>query len=89
MPYTCPVCGYPHLEEQPHHPGAGGSDEICPSCGTQFGYHDGANDDLVWRTKRHEVLRRKWIAGGMKWHSKVDPVPGDWKPETQLRNIEP
>jgi len=60
---TCPVCGYPKLREPPYTAESGGSFEICPSCGIQFGYMD-ARDDL-----REEVYRRwreAWEAGERK-----------------------
>lgn len=70
--YVCPVCGYDGLARAPYYPDEWGSpsDEICPSCGTQFGYHDaGTRYDTVKRAARHEQLRAKWIAGGMRWWS--------------------
>lgn len=64
--WTCPVCEYDRLRHPPenHH--------ICPSCGTQFDYDDGA--------KTHAELRAEWIAGGRKWWSeanKPEVLPGD------------
>jgi hypothetical protein len=38
--FVCPVCGYPGLEEDPRPAIGGGSFEICPSCGFQFGVSD-------------------------------------------------
>ena len=69
--YTCPVCGYNHLEDPPM------DDEICPSCGTQFGYHD--------HKKTHQQLRLLWIKKRAPWHSKVDTKPVNWNPIRQLR----
>jgi hypothetical protein len=54
--YTCPVCYYDKLDDPPDH-----SFEICPSCGTEFGYTD-------FNTS-HEQLRNEWVAGGKKWWS--------------------
>lgn len=81
---TCPVCGYPELDEPPYYPGgtAGallGSHEICPSCGYEFGYTD---DDLGIS---HEEWRKRWIARGMPWRSSVRPPPPGWDPAAQLR----
>lgn len=70
MPYTCPVCGYDNLEDPPSH------HEICPSCGTQFGYHD--------FTRSHESLRLAWISKHMPWHSAVDEKPVGWNALVQL-----
>ena len=41
--HRCPVCGYRKLREKPRTYDGGGSFEICPSCGFQFGVSD---DDL-------------------------------------------
>ena len=68
--YTCPVCGYPQLPAQP------ANYEICPSCGTEFDYHD-AN-------KSHSELRAAWISQGASWHSKVVAAPRGWNATQQL-----
>jgi len=69
--YDCPVCGFDGLGKAPYYPDDwGGADEgvICPSCGTQFGYHDGAGGhDTTKRAARHALLRQEWIAKGMRW----------------------
>jgi rubredoxin len=70
MIYTCPVCGFNKLEDPP------ANDEICPSCGTQFGYHD--------FTRSHAELRVRWLANGALWHSRVDPQPPNWNGIRQL-----
>src|SRR3990172_820952 len=62
--FVCPVCGFPNLTEQPRHADGGASDEICPSCGFQFGYDD---DD---RGIGFEEWRQDWIKRGMPWSSK-------------------
>lgn len=58
--YTCPVCDYDKLRENP-------SDqlyEICPQCGTEFGYDD-------FNTS-HAELRQRWIAAGrVFWRDRV------------------
>jgi rubredoxin len=82
--YSCPVCGYPELEESPYYPSDQpgvllGSHEICPSCGYEFGY---ADDDLGIS---HEEWRKKWISTGMRWRSSVRPPPPGWDPVKQLR----
>lgn len=79
--YVCPVCGFPGLTEEPRHADGGSSDEICPSCGFQFGY----DDDLQGIT--FEAWRRKWIQQGMRWSSVGIPRPARWNPEVQLRNL--
>lgn len=70
--YICPVCGY-WLDDPP-------SDfNICPSCGTEFGYHD--------RNASLESLRAAWLRGGAKWWSTVDPVPLGWDGFTQVSEL--
>jgi|SRR5215213_2115739 len=71
MKYTCPVCGYDNLEDAP------ANFEICPSCGTEFGYND--------ITVSHQFLGEQWIKRGMHWHSRVTPRPIGWDPIKQLK----
>lgn len=85
MTYICPVCGYQHLHEQPRGEKTGGSQEICPSCGIQFGYDDEAGGDPVRRLEVYERWRRDWIASGMKWQMEGHPQPANWNPVEQLR----
>lgn len=74
MTYTCPVCGNDQLDE----PAA--RFNICPACGTEF-----ENDDDMFT---HAELRQRWIANGAKWWSEYDPIPMNWSPVSQLRNID-
>jgi hypothetical protein len=79
---ACPVCGFEPLtapawdDDEP-------SFDICPSCGTQFG-HDDAADDALARTNRHARLRTAWVANGCPWYSKSRTAPTDWDPQQQL-----
>ena len=57
--YVCPVCDYPGLLE-PAWVDDVGSQEICPRCGTQFGYDDAAGGDSERRALRHQELRAQW-----------------------------
>ena len=79
--YICPVCGFPNLTEPPHYADGGASDEICPSCGFQFGYDD--DDQGI----TFEEWRRSWIERGMPWTSRGIARPVDWDAKAQLRNI--
>ena len=76
--FMCPVCGYEYLEEKPYDKQGNASFEICPSCGTEFGYDD-AN-------KSNKDLRAKWIKNGKNWWSK-SPTPKNWDPDQQLENL--
>ena len=80
MKHTCPVCGYPKLKEAPRTQHGGGSYEICPSCGFQFGVSD---DD---RGFTYEQWRVKWQADGMKWSSERK-IPRGWNPTAQVAKI--
>ena len=79
---TCPVCGFPYLLE-PAWTDDEPSDEICPCCGTHFGYDDFAQT-AADRAIRHEELRNQWIANGQPWFSKSRTPPPTWNPAAQL-----
>jgi hypothetical protein len=74
----CPVCGFHGLDEPAYNSFGCPSFEICPSCGTEFGYDDAK--------KSHESLRDEWIAKGMPWWADDKPAP-DWDPVQQLRSL--
>ena len=67
---ACPVCGFPGLSR----PAAGW--EICPCCGTEFGYDD-AN-------RSYAELRRRWIEDGCEWFALSCPAPEGWNAQEQL-----
>lgn len=90
MKYICPICGYSELDEAPlnyikdgfrYYSYVNGAPtyEICPCCGTEFGYGD--------YEKSWEELRKIWIKKGMKWHSKYKNTPKNWDPKKQLKNL--
>lgn len=74
---TCPVCAYPDLTEPARSKSGGGSYEICPSCGFQFGVDD---DD---KGITFEQWRTQWLTNGAKWASKGIPRPKGWDGATQ------
>jgi hypothetical protein len=76
---VCPVCGYNELPKPAYDHSGYASFEICPCCGTQFGYQDAR--------RPHESLRAEWVAKGLPWHSRVFPQPPGWDPEKQLRFV--
>lgn len=69
------MCGYPHLTEPPYNEHGCASHDICPCCGTQFGYDDAK--------RSHMQLRRRWALRGMKWWNEFEP-PSGWNPAAQL-----
>lgn len=69
--YTCPVCAYPEMTE-PVYEG-----NICPCCGTEFGY----DDDL---SVTYRQLRQLWVDRGMPWFSRATVAPHGWDPFVQL-----
>lgn len=78
MPHTCPVCAYPKLTEPPRSQSGGGSYEICPSCGFEFGVSD---DDQGFT---YAQWRARWKKAGMPWSSKGTKPPRAWNPARQL-----
>lgn len=81
MPHDCTVCGFPGLDHAPRGAEGGGSYEICPSCGFQFGVDD---DD---RGIDVETWRRRWVAAGMPWRSLGCAAPADWDARAQLGRV--
>lgn len=83
----CPVCGY-DLGFEPWR-GDSASDEICPSCGIEFGYDDVFEACGIEGTREELQLRwrEKWISGGMKWSISEIPPPPNWNPREQLKRI--
>lgn len=75
--FMCPVCGYFGLDEPAYDKNGLWSFEICICCGVQYGYTD--------CNTSHAELRARWIANGMKWHSRVFAPPENWDPVEQLR----
>jgi len=49
---------------------------ICSSCGTEFGY-----DDV---RKTYDQIRREWISAGARWFSSYAPRPLGWNPWMQM-----
>src|SRR5258706_4290870 len=85
--YVCPVCGYPGLQELPWQRESP-SDEICPSCGTHFGYDDAVGGDKDARPAVYARLRGTWKGAGCQWSSPgADPPPG-WDPHAQLKSVD-
>lgn len=71
--HSCPVCGYPKLQESPRSASGGPSYEICPACGFQFGVSD--DDDEI----SYEVWREEWVGSGMEWTSLGIAPPRGWE----------
>jgi hypothetical protein len=83
MAYTCPVCGYPGLDNPPRSFGVSSVFEICSSCGFEFGY----TDDALGYT--FAQWREKWIDEGMPWSDPGISPPTGWDPAVQLRSVKP
>lgn len=67
--YVCPVCGHLNTGDPPYsedtidgHTFANASDDICPSCKTQYGFSDemGRSEEISIK-RRWEKLREKWL----------------------------
>jgi hypothetical protein len=72
MKYLCPVCGFDNMPFPPE------DHNICPCCGTEFGYHD--------LRMSHEELRERWASDGASWFSAALPQPLGWNWYIQLFN---
>ncbi len=83
--FSCPACGF-YLGFAAWD-GLSASDEICSSCGIQFGYSDVAGGDPLARVALYKNWREKWIEDGMVWRGKGILPPEGWDPVKQLRNI--
>jgi hypothetical protein len=81
--YLCPVCGFDGLQEPPWMDGEP-SDEICPSCGTHFGYDDVAGGHADLREQAYKRRRMEWIERGSPWYSPSRRAPDGWDPSAQL-----
>jgi hypothetical protein len=81
LKFTCPVCGYLDLHEPPRLPSGAGSDEICPSCGFQFGVSD--DDEGL----SYDQWRSNWVSRGCPWSSRGIQSPPNWNPIVQLASI--
>lgn len=83
MKTTCPACGWPGLREPPRSRSGGGSYEICPSCGFEFGVTD--DDQGI----SPAGWRERWIAAGCPWASRTRRPPPDWDAQVQLTRVRP
>jgi hypothetical protein len=75
----CRVCG---LEQSAPPWGADGTSptfEICPCCGTEFGYEDGLPDAV---TRAREL----WLKNGAAWFE-PNARPPDWNVDAQLLHV--
>jgi hypothetical protein len=82
----CPVCGF--LLDFAPWCGLSAADDICPSCGIQFGYDDSGGGNMNKRQEIHAKWRQLWIEAGMPWRSKGRKQPSDWDPLAQLSRIQ-
>jgi hypothetical protein len=76
--FVCPVCGYNDSQSPLYGDESGYWElEICPSCGTQFGYDD--------CNTSHTKLRERWLNAGANWWSPSRPAPLDFNGVEQLK----
>ena len=77
--FLCKVCGYNYGDYVWGEDGKNPSFEICPCCGTEFGYEDATEKAIL-------LSRKKWFDSGAKWHFSEEK-PKNWNLEEQLKNI--
>lgn len=75
----CRVCGLPQATPPWGADGRTPSFDICPCCGTEFGYEDTTTAAILEQ-------RRKWLASGAKWFSPKQK-PAIWNLHAQLAAI--
>jgi hypothetical protein len=89
--FQCRVCGYRGLSKPPYERESGASDEICSSCGIQYGFDDAGRDevyeDMMFKEKVYTYWRNRWIQSGCKWYSKGVRPPKNWDPHEQLKRV--
>ncbi len=81
--YTCVVCGYDQLCDEPYDNHGNPSHEVCLCCGFEFGFTDGS------MSITQQAYRSSWIATGYVFYFEPQK-PAHWTFETlqqQLRNI--
>ncbi len=84
MDTLCPVCGL--LLDDPTWAEGLPSFEICPCCGTQYGYDDCCGGDAAARPAWYRQARQAWVARGMRWWSSGKP-PNRWDAVSQLSRV--
>lgn len=70
--FLCPVCEF-IMDFPPY------DFNICPCCGTEFGYSDSG--------RSYEELRRDWLWHGAQWSSRIQQPPKGWNAISQLGTI--
>lgn len=77
--FLCKVCGYNYGDYVWGEDGLSPSHEICPCCGTEFGYEDSNESSIL-------AQRERWLNSGAKW-SNPEEKPKKWSFEEQLKNL--
>ena len=77
----CPGCGYSGLDKPAYNGFGNPSFDIC-DCSV----HN--NQATTTHSTSFAVLRDRWIAKGMPWHSRAFAAPAGWAPRLQqLRSL--
>ena len=74
--FRCPVCYYPDM------PYPAEADNICPCCGTHFGYHDMVPSE-EGQAARWASLRNRWLKHGAQFWDEQSR-PDGWTAAPQL-----
>ncbi len=79
--HLCPVCGFDRLAEPPYNAEGGGSFEICPCCGFEYGFDDHGEG------RTHAAHRADWLERGAPWFD-PDARPEGWDLQRQLEGVD-
>jgi hypothetical protein len=77
--YRCRVCGLQQDDLPWGEDGETPSFNICPCCGTEFGYED-------FTLEATRAQRERWLSTGAKWF-KPKEKPEGWNLDEQLKKI--
>jgi transcription elongation factor Elf1 len=77
--FLCKVCGHNYGDYTWGENGSDPSFNICPCCGTEFGYEDSNEKAIISQ-------RKKWLDKGANWYF-PEEKPKDWNLDEQLNNL--
>ncbi len=97
--YTCPICGYDGLDEEPYGKNFNPSYDICSCCRFEYGYSEDHEVDLGYHVVPNEMkeaafqlYRKQWIEDGAEvghpeGYPKEFQENGKVKPEILIKQL--